>query len=286
VQQKFGYLDCAKQSKMLFVEFVFSWTFFKQSFHRNMKQRITLFAFLLGLSAMVLAGCASSRAASAPPRVLVFTKTAGFVHDAIPSGVAALQKMAGENNWIVDTTSDGALFTNENLRNYKAVIFLSTTGNVLNEPQQAAFENYVQNGGGFVGVHAAADTEYDWPFYNKVVGAYFLSHPKQQNAVIQIKDKAHSATSFLPERWERFDEWYNYKSISPDIKVLATLDETTYEGGKNGKDHPIAWYNTIGKGRAFYTGLGHTKESYAEPLFLRHLRGGILYVLSREGEKN
>jgi type 1 glutamine amidotransferase len=251
-----------------------------------MKQRITFFASLFFLSLVIIAGCASSRAASAPLRLLVFTKTAGYVHNSIPDGVVALQKMAGENNWSVDTTSNAALFTTENLRNYKAIIFLSTTGDVLNAAQQAAFENYMQSGGGFVGVHAAADTEYDWPFYNKVVGAYFLSHPKQQNAIVQIREKNHVATSFLPERWERYDEWYNYKSISPDIKVLATLDESTYEGGKNGAEHPIAWYNAVGNGRAFYTGLGHTKESYVEPLFLRHLRGGILYVVGKEGTKN
>lgn len=247
-----------------------------------MKQTISFFAAVFLFSLIVFIAGATGRAASAPPRMLVFTKTAGFVHNSIPVGVAALQKMAGENNWIVDTTSNAALFTTENLRQYQAVIFLNTTGNVLNEGEQAAFETYMQSGGGYVGVHAAADTEYDWPFYNKVVGAYFLSHPKQQKAVIQVKDKNHLATSFLPDRWERFDEWYNYKSISPDINVLATLDETTYNGGKNGNNHPIAWYHTIGKGRSFYTGLGHTKESYAEPLFLRHLRGGILYAMGQD----
>ncbi len=251
-----------------------------------MKPPLRLLPFLFVSILCVFAGCASGRLITAPPRLLVFTKTAGFVHNSIPDGVAALQKMAGENKWQLDTTSNAALFTAENLRRYAAVIFLSTTGNVLNDAEQAAFETYMTEGGGYVGIHAAADTEYDWPFYNKVAGAYFLSHPKQQKAVINVTDQTHPSTSFLPRRWERFDEWYNYKSISPDIKVLATLDESTYEGGKNGNSHPIAWTTTVGNGRAFYTGLGHTKESYQEPLFLRHLLGGILYATGQAKNGN
>ncbi|HEU4902692.1 MAG TPA: ThuA domain-containing protein, partial [Flavisolibacter sp.] len=155
-----------------------------------------------------------------------------------------------------------------------------TTQDVLNADQQVAFQRFIQAGGGFAGVHAAADTEYDWPWYNKLVGAYFLSHPRQQKAVIEVKDKSHISTSFLPDRWERFDEWYNYKSILPDLHVLATLDEKSYEGGQNGDNHPIAWYHEVDGGRAFYTGLGHTKESYTtDTLFLRHLLGGIQYAI-------
>lgn len=150
---------------------------------------------------------------------------------------------------------------------------------VLNPDQQVAFERFIQAGGGYAGVHAAADTEYEWPWYNRLVGAYFLSHPKQQKATIDVRDKNHPSTSFLPDRWERFDEWYNYKSIMPNFRVLVTLDEKTYEGGKNGDNHPIVWYHEVDGGRAWYTGLGHTKESYVDPLFLRHLLGGIRYEI-------
>lgn len=244
-----------------------------------MKQILSALLTVMLFCLFIPVACTARKEPVSPPRILVFTKTAGFVHNSIPDGVAALRKMAGENNWILDTTSNANLFTPDHLKQYKAIVWLSTTGNVLNETQQTAFENYMLTGGGYVGVHAAADTEYDWPFYNQVVGAYFLSHPKQQKAVIQVKDKSHPATSFLPERWERFDEWYNYKSVRPDIQVLANLDESTYEGGKNGDNHPIAWYHPVGRGRAFYTGLGHTKESFVEPLFLRHLHGGIRYAM-------
>jgi cytochrome c len=179
----------------------------------------------------------------------------------------------------VDSTRDAGYFVEDSLKNYSAVVFLSTTLNVLNADQQVAFERYIQAGGGFAGIHAAADTEYDWPWYNKLVGAQFLSHPQQQKAVIDVRDTTHAATSFLPRRWERFDEWYNYKNINPDVKVLATLDETTYQGGTNGENHPIIWYHAFDGGRAFYTGLGHTNESYSEPLFLRHLLAGIQYAI-------
>jgi cytochrome c len=220
---------------------------------------------------------ASSR--KAQPGILVFALTKGFHHESIPYGLTAIQKLGRENNFLVDTTTDAGYFTDDSLKRYAAVVFLNTTMDVLNAVQQTAFERFIQAGGGFAGIHAAADTEYDWPWYNRLVGAYFQSHPEQQKAVINVKDKSHPSTSMLPDRWERFDEWYNYKSIMPGLKVLATLDEKSYKGGQNGENHPIAWYHEFDGGRAFYTGLGHTNESYSEPLFLQHLLGGIQYAI-------
>ncbi|MEO6915653.1 MAG: ThuA domain-containing protein, partial [Chitinophagaceae bacterium] len=215
------------------------------------------------------------------PRVLVFMKTSGFHHASIPKGVKAIMKLAEQNHFRVDSTIDSKYFVDDSLKHYAAVIFLSTTGNVLNLDQQTAFERYIQAGGGFLGVHAAADTEYDWPWYNKLVGAYFLSHPKIQQAVFQVTDRTNESTRFLPERWLRTDELYNYKSINPDIKVLISLDETTYQGGANGAVHPIAWYHDFDGGRAFYTGLGHTDESFTDTLYLRHLMAGLNYAMGR-----
>ncbi|KAA5538842.1 PKD domain-containing protein [Adhaeribacter rhizoryzae] len=215
------------------------------------------------------------------PKILIFSKTSGFYHTSIPKGRIALMQLARENNMEADTTTNPAAFTDANLKNYAAVIFLSTTGDVLNNAQEAAFERYIQAGGGFVGVHAAADTEYDWGWYGRLVGAYFLNHPKQQDAVIQVTNRKHISTKHLPKKWKRWDEWYSYKNINPAIKVLMNLDETTYEGGKNGKNHPIAWYHEYDGGRAFYTGLGHTDESYVEPQFLKHLLGGIQYAIGK-----
>lgn len=225
---------------------------------------------------------ASSPAAEASGGVLVFSKTSGYYHESIPDGIAAIQKLGSENGFAVDTTKDASKFAESNLKRYKAIIFLSTTQDVLNSEQEKAMENYIKGGGGFVGVHAAADTEYEWPWYNKLVGAYFKSHPNNPNvrkAVINVTDKSHPSTKELPEKWERSDEWYNYKNINPELKVLARLDETSYEGGENGDNHPIIWYHEYDGGRAFYTGGGHTKESFQDPVFMEHLLGGIQYAM-------
>jgi len=213
------------------------------------------------------------------PRILVFSKTAGFRHESIAAGKAAIIKLGKEQGFIVDTTENEIYFNEDSLKNYKAVVFMSTTGNILNAPQQIAFERYIQAGGGFAGVHAAADTEYDWAWYGKLVGGYFLSHPKTQEAVVNVTDRTNAASSHLPEKWKRIDEWYNYKNLNPDVKVLASMDESSYEGGKNGTNHPIAWYHQFDGGRAFYTGMGHTPESFADPLYMKHLLGGIKYAI-------
>ncbi|PRY06749.1 hypothetical protein CLV24_12615 [Pontibacter ummariensis] len=218
------------------------------------------------------------------PKVLVFSKTSGFYHESIPDGIAAFQKLGQENGFTVDTTKNATVFVQDSLKQYDAVVFLSTTGDVLDSAQQVGFEQYIKNGGGFMGIHAATDTEYEWPWYNRLVGAYFESHPEQQKAIVRVQDKSHPSTSHLPEAWERFDEWYNFKDINPEVNVLAKLDETTYKGGKNGDNHPIIWFHEFDGGRAFYTAGGHTSESYTEPLFVQHLLGGVKYVLGEKGE--
>lgn len=215
-------------------------------------------------------------------RILVFSRTLGFHHASIPTGIAAIQKIGKDNNMEVDTTTDATLFNEKQLNKYAAVIFLSTTGNVLNDEQQLAFESYIKKGGGFVGIHAATDTEYDWPWYNQLVGAYFKSHPKQQEAVLHIIDPSHISTMHLPKEWKRFDEWYNFKSIQPNLHVLITIDEKSYTGGENGDYHPMAWWHDFDGGRAFYTEFGHTDESYADPLFIQHVTGGIAYAVNKK----
>ena len=213
--------------------------------------------------------------------VLIFSKTNGYRHQSIAAGLAAIKKMGLENKFIVDATEDSLAFTDNNLAKYNAIIFLNPTMNVLGEEQQKAMENYIHKGGGFVGVHAATDCEYNWPWYVKMVGASFLSHPAQQVAKINVVDKNNKATKHLPNPWERKDEWYNFKSMNPDVKVLLKIDETSYTGGKNGDNHPMAWYHEYDGGRAFYTALGHTNESYSEPAFLKHLLAGIKYAMKK-----
>lgn len=213
------------------------------------------------------------------PNLLVFYKTEGFYHSSIPAGITAIQKLGEENNFRVDTTNNAANFNPAFLAKYQAVLFLSTTGNILDDPQQTAFEEFIRSGKGFAGVHAAADAEYDWPWYNRLTGAWFNGHPAIQPAIIHVVDQNHPAGKPLPATWQRTDEWYNFKAINPAIKVLATLDEQSYSGGTNGPDHPIAWYHEFDGGRAFYTAGGHTPESFTEPLFLKHLLGGIQYAM-------
>jgi len=212
-------------------------------------------------------------------RILVFSKTAGFHHSSIDEGIAALQKLGLENNLDVDTSKNSELITPENLKKYAAVVFLNTTGDIFNDNQQKAFEDYIHAGGGYVGIHAASDTEYDWPWYGKLTGAYFVSHPDQQVADLQVLKRKTIATKHLPEIWKRKDEWYNFKDIEKDIKVLINLDEKSYKGGTNGDNHPVAWYRDFEGGRSFYTALGHVEESYIDPLFLKHILGGIQYAI-------
>ena len=217
----------------------------------------------------------------AKPKVLVFCKTAGYHHNSIAAGVKAIMKLGRKNDFDVDSTTDATKFTSDNLKQYAAVIFLSTTGDVLNDAQQAEFEKYIRNGGGFVGVHAATDTEYDWPWYGNLVGAYFKSHPAQQMATRQVIDTNFIATKGLPNEWKRFDEWYNFKWMATDLHILLKIDETSYKGGEMNGNHPMSWYHEYDGGRAFYTELGHTDESYTDPLYLNHLLGGIKYAMGK-----
>lgn len=220
------------------------------------------------------------------PRILVFTKTAGYHHESIADGKLAIKKLGTQNNFDVDTTSDAGQFNEDVLKKYSAVVFLSTTGDVLNSLQEAAFERYIQAGGGYVGIHAAADCEYDWNWYGRLAGGYFLSHPgihdtfpNIQTGVLNVVDVNNQATKHLSKEWTRRDEFYSYKKLNPDIKVLMTVDEKTFRGGENGTNHPMTWYHEYDGGRAFYTALGHTKESFADAPYLKLVLGGIQYAI-------
>ncbi|MEU5670177.1 ThuA domain-containing protein, partial [Micromonospora sp. NPDC047753] len=243
-----------------------------------MRSRPRLLALVTGLAVMLASLVALPTPASAAPltKVLVFSKTAGFRHSSIPNGIAAIQQLGSANGFTVTSTEDAAQFTTSNLAQYQAVVFMSTTGDVLNASQQTAFESYIAAGGGYVGVHAAADTEYSWPWYGQLVGAYFDSHPAIQNATVRIEDNTNPSTAHLGATWVRSDEWYNYRTNPRSTaRVLANLDESSYSGGNMSGDHPITWCKAYGGGRAWYTGLGHTEASYTDPNFTRMLLGGL-----------
>ncbi|QNK64281.1 ThuA domain-containing protein [Pedobacter sp. PAMC26386] len=239
-----------------------------------MKNLILLLNFIL-MPFLLLA----SDHLSGKPRILVFSKTAGFRHSSIPNGKAAILKLGKEHGFEVDTTENASYFNEASLKKYAAVIFLQTTGNILNNDQKAAFEKYIKAGGGFAGIHAATDTEYEWPWYGKLVGAYFVSHPAQQEATLNVVERSHISTKNLPAVWKRKDEWYNFRNLDSTLKVLITIDEKSYQGGINGAIHPMAWYHEYDGGRAWYTELGHTEESYTDQKYLGHLLGGIQYAI-------
>jgi cytochrome c len=210
------------------------------------------------------------------PSVLVFSRTTEFRHDSIPVGVQALRDLAEERGWTLEATEDPSVFTDSGLAAFNVLLFLSPTGEILDADQQAAFERFIRSEKGFVGIHAAS-TPFDWPFYGELVGATFLDHPDVQAATIVVENADHPTTAHLPERWMRTDEWYNFgTNPRADVEVLLSLDETSYDPGTGmDGDHPIAWFKEYEGSRVFYTALGHTSESYAEPMFLEHIAGGV-----------
>lgn len=242
-----------------------------------MKNRVIAFVGLLwGLFGVM------SLYAQAQQSVLIFTKTTGFRHASIPKGVETVRNLLAEAGVHSVHSEDSNLFQPDSLSVFDAVIFLSTTGDILDDSQKEAFQEFIRSGKGFVGIHAASDTEYNWPWYGGLVGGYFSSHPKVQDAEIKVLDQKHSSTAHLPRIWFHRDEWYDFKDVKPGLNILMNLDEETYEGGKMGKFHPIAWFQKYDGGLSFYTGLGHTKESFDSELFQKHILGGVRYVLGLE----
>jgi type 1 glutamine amidotransferase len=236
---------------------------------------------LSSLIFLIFSNLAEIKAYPAPKRILVFYKTAAFKHLSIPSGIAAISKLGLEHKFQVDTSSNAAVFIKESLQKYNAVVFLSTSGDMLDSLQQLNFEDYIHSGGGFMGIHGASAGEYGWPWYGRLVGAIFNGHPVQQQATFNVVDQRHPSTRHLPLKWNIKEELYNFKNINPDIKVLLTVDESSYKGGTNGNYHPMAWYHKFEGGRAFYTALGHADDKYSEPLFLKHILEGIRYSMGR-----
>jgi type 1 glutamine amidotransferase len=234
---------------------------------------------VLCLAGAVLIACVAAQSPTAVS-VLVFTKTAQFRHDSIPNAVNAIKELGSLNGFDVRTTEDVTMFTDDNLRQYRAVVFALTTGDVLNDAQQDALERFIKTGGGWVGIHAASDTEYGWAWYGRLLGAYFQNHPPGLQDTVVSADDDHPLASAIPiGGWRVRDEIYNFRTNPRgSVRVLATLDERTYQGGTMGADHPITWCHDFDGGRAWYTGLGHTKAMYAEPTFRALLLAGIRYA--------
>ena len=209
-------------------------------------------------------------------RVLLFTRTVGYRHESIEAGVRAVTALAAADGLTVDHTEDADVFTLAGLQEYAVVVWLSTMGEVLDDPQRAAFAAWVHDGGAFAGVHSATATEPDWPEFERIVGAVFVEHPDVQHGTVRVEDSTHPSTGGLPPLWDHEDEWYNFAANPRGrVDVLLTVDEDSYRGGSMGPDHPIAWCHRYGDGRCWYTALGHRTEAFADEVYLRHLRGGL-----------
>jgi uncharacterized protein len=228
--------------------------------------------------------------------VLVYSRTGGFRHLSIPDGIRAIEGLGDEHGFAVEATEDPTAFRDDNLARFAAVVFLNTTGDVLDDEGRDAFERYLRGGGGYVGVHSAADTEYDWAFYGEILaGAWFLAHPVQQPGTLDVEGDDHPATAHLPERWTLpLEEFYSFvRNPREDVTVLISIDESTYQQDPNTShiprgpefpdgttgvmgDHPMSWCHEIDAGRVWYSALGHESYLYYLPDYRQHLLGGIL----------
>lgn len=223
-------------------------------------------------------------------RVLVYTRNGeGYVHDNIPNSIEALKELGENHNFIVDTSDDPADITKDNLKKYDAIVFSNTNNDVFTTPEQHdAFQNYIRSGGGFVGIHSASGSERDWPWFWSLLGGSFYRHAPFQKFTVNSTDETHPSTDFLPQEWIREDECYYLKQLNSGIHVLLQADMTTvedkgkgdYPGDVFGSTFPLAWYQEFEGGRSWYTSLGHSVEDYDDPVFLRHILGGIEWVVS------
>ena len=223
-------------------------------------------------------------------RALVFTKTAGFRHDSIDAAKAFFSALPASERWAIELTEDASWFIDATLADFDVVAFVNTTGDVLDDAQQAALERFVRGGGGFVGVHAAADTEHDWPWYGELVGGRFVNHPEVPLEATLRRDEEgtdplHQSIAHLEPEFRFTDEWYNFdRNPRERVTVLLTVDESDFTvpntppGPSMGDDHPISWAHAVAGGRAFYTNLGHRSETWSDPRFTTHLLEGMRWA--------
>jgi uncharacterized protein len=222
--------------------------------------------------------------------VLVFSKTVGYRHSSISEGIKMLSDLALERKWVLTATENADLFTPEFLKTFDVVIFQNPTLDVLNEQQQKAFEDFMNTGKGFVGIHAAADCEYDWAWYGQLNGAFFKTHPPCQEGTVIFENTDHpTMTAFKGmTTYRTVDEWYTFKeNPRAKVKVLARLDETSLDEKtlKDDKwkmgDHPLIWYQEMGQTRSFYTVFGHTPEAFQDKKIKEHIGSAVDWAAKR-----
>jgi uncharacterized protein len=236
----------------------------------------------LAFSLMGAASLATAVSAAAPKRLLVVTVTKGFRHDSIPAAERLVAALGQEDNaWTVDyarTDDDlGTKMTPSALASYDGVVFASTTGD-LPLPDRHGFLDWIAAGHAFIGIHAASDTYHDFPPYIEMLGGEFKTHGPQAKVLVLVQDPDHPATKGMPSPIEVYDEIYQFKSFDRDhVHMLLALDKHPNDGTPG--DYPLAWTRTPGKGRVFYTALGHREDVLESDWYKKHLRGGILWAL-------
>jgi type 1 glutamine amidotransferase len=255
-----------------------------------MKDKVLLFIVSLGLLFFIVL---SSGIAQNQFEVLVYAHFDTYHKDATHSALNSFKTMALKHHFGLTWTQDTSIFTSEKLKNYAAVVFLNANGNTFNDEQREAFKQYINNGGGFVGLHAASITNQKWLWYDQLVGRLFTGHPRIQSGVLQVVDMHFPATFHLPGNWIWTDEWYNFgEAKSDDLQTLLKVDESTYnpKGEWRGEEikvmgdfHPVAWYQEFDGGRSFYSGLGHKPELYNDLLHLDFIYGGIYWAATGRG---
>ncbi|MDB4583580.1 ThuA domain-containing protein [Draconibacterium sp.] len=223
-----------------------------------------------------------------PINILVFSKTSGFRHASISSGLKMLYDNSRKQNWIITATEDASLLRDEFLARFDVAVFLNPTGDAICDMGQEAFEKFMKKGKGFVGIHAASDCEYEWPYYGNLVGAYFLTHPPAQKATVIFENYDHPAMKPFEgmKTYTTVDEWYSFKkNPRPNVNVLARLDENTIKKSNNDTwkmdDHPLIWWNDKDGIRSFYTVFGHTHEAFQDELVIEHIKNAINWSAKR-----
>jgi uncharacterized protein len=252
-----------------------------------MKIKILLIHLFLSISSFM---CAQEQKSEfeAPVGILVFSGTSGFRHESISTGVKMLYELSASQKWTITATESPALFNDEVLRNMDVVVFLNPSGDVLNNDQQASFERFMKRGKGMIGIHSAADFEYDWPFYAQLIGAHFKSHPPSQEATVLFESYDHPAMKPFKgmKSYTTFDEWYTFRTNPrSDVNVLATLDESSIKKADNDEwkmgDHPLIWWQETNGMRSFYTGFGHTHEAFQDQKIIDHIKNAINWAAKR-----
>ena len=254
-----------------------------------MKSRII---FCIGLIAILLIPFFSVTIGQNQFEILVYAQYDQYHKDNIPVGILVFKEMAQKHQFGLTWTMDAGIFTEESMKDYATIVFFNTKADQFTDEQKQGLKNYINNGGGFVGIHAATTTDGQWPWYNQLIGRVFTWHPQIQSGILEVIDPEFPATLHLPKKWIWTDEWYNFSEPKSDnLKVILKVDESTYNTTLGlgepisvmGDFHPIAWYQEFDGGRSFYSALGHNPETYEDERHLELIYGGIYWTATGKG---